>query len=149
MFEFYGNKTVEGPKEYSCGFCDYPCSTCGDNSTDCLSCIEGYMWYDLDHTCYEIIEWPFPFACAAAFFILFCWMVDCCYRETNILHSLVYFLGYLEDIVIGYWLYKFYLGEVTGDRMIAFISFGSHVSLNFIFIFVHLIKIVRDPTPQY
>jgi hypothetical protein len=66
------------------------------NKTDCTTCVEGYLLYDVDHTCYESIEWYFPFLCLTAFFVIFSWVSDCCYRETNIMHSLIYFLSYLE-----------------------------------------------------
>jgi hypothetical protein len=132
---------------FTCDSCVSPCLTCGDNGTDCMTCIDGYLWYDVDHTCYEEIIWNFPFASACGVLIILVWMVDCCFNETNILHSLVYFLSLLEDVVIVYLLYKWYLDEVPGDRTVAFVSFISHASLNFLYMFVHTLCIASDPTP--
>ena len=112
MFETFQNVTVDGPDILTCDYCSSPCKTCDMNTTDCITCIDKYLFYDFDHTCYEEIIWYFPFIGGCLVLIIFTWMADCCYRETNILHSLVYFLAYLENGIMGYLGYKFYLGEV-------------------------------------
>lgn len=111
--------------------------TCGDNKTDCLTCIDGYLWYDWDHTCYEEIDWNFPFVSSAVLIIIFVWMVDCCFRDTNILHAVVFFLSFVEDACMVMLVYIFAMGDVPGDRSLALASIIFHLLLNFGFIFIH------------
>lgn len=119
MYEVYTNVTVGGPNIFTCQPCASPCLTCGDNKTDCLTCEETpikYLWYEGDHTCYEEIIWYFPFVGAAFLIIFLVWLVDCCFSETNILHSIVFFLCFVEDACMGYLFWKFLNNEVPGDR---------------------------------
>jgi hypothetical protein len=149
MYETYANITVEGDDIFTCDYCESPCKTCEFNATDCLSCVDKYLYYDVDHTCYEEIIWYFPFIGTAVVMILFTWMADCCARETDILHSLVYFLGYLENATMGYLAYKWVIGEVPGDRSLAQASFAFHLLLNWVFVFIHCRGILAAPSPQY
>jgi len=110
MYETYTNVTVEGPKIFTCGDCQDPCKTCGDNKTDCLSCDDGYLWYDIEHTCYKEFTWYFPFVTMCILLIVFVWIADCFSRETNIFHSVLYFLSLLEDVTILYYIYMLILG---------------------------------------
>lgn len=96
-----------------------------------------------------MIEWYFPFVAAAGAIILLNWLIDCCFKKNQMTHAITFSLGILEDVVIAYWLYKYYIGEVPGDRTLAFASFIAHVSLNTLFILVHICSIASDPTSQY
>lgn len=54
-FETYKNSTNGLNKTvpmFTCEKCQAPCMTCGESATDCLTCADGFLWYDLDHTCY-------------------------------------------------------------------------------------------------
>lgn len=137
LYEVWKNITVDAPNIFTCDYCQSPCMTCGDNKTDCLTCIDGYLWYDWDHTCYEQIDWNFPFISSAVIVIVFVWMIDCCFRDTNILHSVVFFLGFVEDACMIMLVYIFANGGVPGDRSLAFVSIIFHLLLNFGFIFIH------------
>ena len=76
MYELVDFFRIEPP---TCDFCDFPCATCGDNSTDCVTCAPGYLLYEVDHTCYEEIHWYFPFLGASLFIFLIVSFADCCY----------------------------------------------------------------------
>jgi hypothetical protein len=76
-------------------------------------------------------------------------MADCCYKETNTLCSVIYFLSFVEDLAIAYYIYMFILNEVPGDRSLALSSFAFHFLLNFAFIFIHLKGIAAEPSAQY
>ena len=73
------------PEIQTCDFCSKPCATCTINATYCETCIPGYILYEKDRTCYEIINWPFPFLFAASFFFLLVLCVDCFRKSTNFL----------------------------------------------------------------
>lgn len=81
--------------------------------------------------------------------ILFTWAADTMFRETETLHSVLYFLSLLEDATIGYYLYMYILGKVPGDRSLALSSFAFLAVLNIAYIFIHLRGIQGQPSPQY
>ena len=110
--------------EPSCDLCDFPCQNCGDNSTDCLDCYPGYIHYELEHTCYEEINWTFPFlqASIVAFIIVF--IADCVKKNTDFLQSLLFFLTWCELAVVIYLVTMWQRGEVEGDRSLTVISLG-------------------------
>lgn len=151
-FEIYKNSTNGLNKTvpmFTCETCAFPCVTCGDKATDCLTCADGWLWYDVDHTCYERIEWYFPFVAAAGIILIVNWLIDCCFSQNLMTHCIVFCLGILEDVVIAYWLYKYFTGEIPGDRTLAFVSFIAHGSLNTLFILAHSCLIASRPTQQY
>lgn len=148
-FNIYTNTTLKGDFIYTCDKCASPCKTCQKNSTDCLTCIDKFLYYENDHSCWPEITWYFPFLGATLFFIVLSWLADCCYRQTNILHCLVYFLSYVEMAIIAYLIYIYYLGEVKGDRSLTMASFAMQLVLNLIFIVVHTKGIIPNSTMQY
>ena len=96
-FNTFTNLTEDGDDLWTCGECAPPCMTCGQNATDCLTCLPGNLLYDVDHTCYQEIFWYFPFVISSFLVILLVWLVDCLWRDTNILHSVIFFLAFIED----------------------------------------------------
>ena len=73
------------PELQTCEKCEAPCATCTINATYCETCVSGYLLWEEERTCYEIIAWPFPFLFAAAFFFLLVLCVDCFRKSTNFL----------------------------------------------------------------
>jgi len=149
MYEASANVTVGGADILTCGDCDWPCSTCDKNKTDCITCTEGYLLYDVEHSCYEVIYWYFPFLGAAVFFMMLSWVADCCDRATNILHSVLYFLSYLEVALMGLLGYYYAIGDVKGDRNLTMAAFASHILLNLLFVVVHLKSILDTSSAEY
>lgn len=94
----------------TCDNCTSPCQTCGENATQCLTCIPGFLLYGLDSSCYEDITWYFPFLAAAGFFGLVVLITDCIKSSTNFLHSYIFFLAWIECGVIGFLVYLYLLG---------------------------------------
>jgi hypothetical protein len=54
------------------------------------------MLYPVDATCYEQVNWPFPFLTVAAIALITIGIVDYCHPDTEFLHSAVFFLSFLE-----------------------------------------------------
>lgn len=133
----------------TCALCDLPCQNCGDNSTDCLDCYPGDIFYEPDHTCYEEIIWYFPFLAASVGCFLIVFIVDCVKRSTDFLPSLLFLLSWCEDGVLIYLLWMWVQGEVEGDRSLTVISLGVEVLLNLCFMAVHCKLMVRNGSPEY
>jgi hypothetical protein len=76
-------------------------------------------------------------------------LVDCIKKTTNFLHSLLYALSFLEVGVWGALCFLFFTGKVKGDRSLSAVSLGVYVLLNFIFIPIHYIQILRQGTIEY
>jgi hypothetical protein len=133
----------------TCGFCEFPCENCGDNSTDCLTCFVGYIYFEEEHSCYEEIIWYFPFLGASVVCFLIVFIVDCCKRSTDFLQSLLFLLCWCEDGVLGYLLWMWWQGEVEGDRSLTVISLGVEVLLNLCFMAVHCKLMIRNGSPEY
>jgi len=60
----------------------------------------------VENTCYEEIEYQFPFLVGGAFFLILVLCIDLVKRSTNFLHSLIFFLSFLE---LGVWAFLIYL----------------------------------------
>jgi hypothetical protein len=65
------------------------------------------------------------------------------------LHSLLYLLCWIEDAVLGYLLYMWYIGQIDGDRSLTIISLGCHVMLNLTFMAVHLKLMIGKGPIEY
>ena len=144
MFET--NLTTPTP---TCDFCDFPCMTCGINATDCITCAPGYLLYTVDNTCYEEIIWYFPFLGGAGVFFVFVLFVDCICKSTDFTDSILYLLALLETGVMGYLSFLWFMGEIDGDRSLSLISFGVQVTLNILFIPVHIKLMLKNGSPEY
>ena len=133
----------------TCAECTSPCATCGTSATDCTTCIEGYIHYDKDNTCYKDIRWPFPFLILAFISFIIVLIVDWYKPATNFLHSVLYSLSVLE---ICCWCVLFGLagaGEVQGDRSLALFSFILQILLNLVFIPVHIRLMIPHSSSEY
>jgi hypothetical protein len=102
-----------------------------------MTCIPGYALYSVDNTCYKIINWYFPFLCAAALSLIVVILIDTIKRSTLFLHLYLFFLSILEIGALGYIVWLYFLGEVLGNRYISFVTLGTFALLNIIFIPVH------------
>lgn len=105
--------------------------------------------YEVDNTCYEAINWYFPFIIAMIFFSIISWIADCCDRSTDIMHSMMYFLGFLEVGLIFVLLYMGSIGKVSGDRSLALVSFAMFFLLNLIFMVIHQKSIIEGSSLEY
>ena len=133
----------------SCDFCDFPCQNCGQNSTDCDDCYPGWTHYDIERYCYEEIEWIFPFliSCGCAFTTVF--VADYYRKSTNFLHSLLFFLCWIEDAVVGYLVLLYINKEVKGDRSLTIISLCVQGVLNLTFGAVHYKFMLGKASVEY
>jgi hypothetical protein len=136
-------------KEAHCDYCEFPCATCGSSATECTSCPSGWLLYEKESTCYEEINWMFPFFMAAGAFFVVSVISELIVRSTNLLHSVAAFLGLVEVAVWGYLGYLFWLGKVEGDRSLSMVSLGVHVMLNLFFIPVHAFSMFKKAAPEY
>mmetsp|Transcript_592 Transcript_592/g.676 ORF Transcript_592/g.676 Transcript_592/m.676 type:complete len:153 (-) Transcript_592:270-728(-) len=133
----------------TCKFCEFPCENCTRTPLTCTTCSAGYLFYDIENTCYEEINYPFPFLAMAVLFFLLVLCVDCIKKSTNFLHSLIFFLSYLEIGVWGFLIYLYMIDEVKGDRSLSVVSMGAQVLLNLFFIPVHKKLMLPEASPQY
>jgi len=148
MYEVNATK-YEPDLKPTCDFCSFPCLTCGRNATECVTCPTGYLFYDVESTCYEEINWYFPFLAAALFFFILVLIVDCVKKSTNFLHSILFFLAILENGTWAMMWYLYVIGRVDGDRSISAVSCGIFVLLNLIFIPVHKKLMLDQSPPEY
>jgi hypothetical protein len=102
-----------------------------------MSCVQGYLLYDVDHTCYEQINWYFPFLILTIAALVVCWVADCLERSTNILHSMLWWLAFCEDILMVILVGMYANGQVKGDRSLSMAAFMVHILLNLCFVVIH------------
>ena len=144
-----GLYALPDPLTPTCAPCEAPCATCGTSATQCLSCAPGWRLYEVDDTCWEVVDWAWPFVTMAAVLVGFVLVVDCCKRSTNFLHSILFFYSLLEDAVWCCCLYLYFTGSVKGSRPLSCLSFGAHVLLNLIFAVVHGKLMLAKAAPEY
>lgn len=133
----------------TCLPCKAPCTTCGTSATQCLSCIDKFILFEDEYTCYVEINWYFPYVSLAVFFFLFVILVDCCAESTNVMHSYLPFACLLEVGVWGALIWLYLNDEVEGERILSFVSFTSHLALNILFTFIHFRFMMQKASPQY
>jgi len=133
----------------TCDFCKSPCATCRINATYCETCIPDYKLYVDEHTCYEIINYPFPILCTAFFFVVVVLCVDCFRKSTNFLQALLFFLSFLEVAVWCMMIFLYGIGKVEGHRSLSVVSFAVQDLLNLFFIPVHLKLMMPAASPEY
>lgn len=132
-----------------CAACEFPCVTCSYDPNICDKCAQGWELYKVNRTCYETIFWPWPFAAAGVLIFILVLLVDCCWKSTNFLHSILFFYSFLEDACWGFMLYLYFTGEVEGDRSLSVVSLGSHLFLNLVFVVVHCKLVMSKASPEY
>lgn len=114
-----------------------------------MSCVQGYLLYDVDHTCYEQINWYFPFLILTIAALVVCWVADCLERSTNILHSMLWWLSFCEDILMVILVGMYANGQVKGDRSLSMAAFMVHILLNLCFVVIHQKAIVPSSSLEY
>jgi hypothetical protein len=132
-----------------CGECEFPCLSCDGLATNCTSCEAGYIFFARDNICYLEIFWVFPFLGAAVVAFLVVLVADCCRPATNFLHSLLFFLAWLEVATWGFLGYLWWIGEVEGDRSLSLVALFTQGLLNLVFMPVHLRLIVPTASDEY
>ena len=133
----------------ACEPCEYPCVECSYHPNICDSCVTGFELYEIDRTCFEIIEYDWYFLIAAVGIFVFVLFVDCIKRSTDFLHSLLFFFSLLENAVWGYMLWLYFNGKVEGDRSLSIASVGGSVLLTLVFAVVHAKLIMAGASPEY
>ena len=131
-----------------CDFCQWPCETCGATATECLTCPQGYLLYEVDNTCYEEINYVFPFLGTAVLMFLVVLITDCVKRSTNFLHSILFFFSFLEVGAWGYLIYLWAVGRVEGNRQLTMVSLGVQVLINLVFCAVHYKVMQPNAAPE-
>jgi len=102
-----------------------------------LTCKPGYIYWAEDNTCYQEINWAFPFLILAALSFLTVLITDCIKKQTDFLHSTLFFLSFCE---VGTWIALILLyvaREVKGDRSKSLVAFMFQLILNLVFMPVH------------
>ena len=104
MYEVEANYLTD--EAATCELCNYPCYTCDITADNCTECGPGWILYKEENICYEDIEYSFPFVNLGASFLLLVLCADFMKKSTNFLHSLIFFLSFLE---LGVWAFLIYL----------------------------------------